>query len=56
MTIVHPSNAAIPAYHVMDLGFTITTIEDQFVQEETFVDCFKKNKQLIVAKAKTEER
>ena len=56
MPIVHPSNAALPAYHVVDLGFAITTIEDEFVQEENFVYYFKKGKQLIVAKAKTEER
>ena len=46
----------IPAYHVTDMGFVITTIEDEFFPEETFVDYFKKGKQLIVAKAKTEER
>ena len=49
-------SSVIPAYYVLDLGFTITTIEDKFVQEENFVDYFKKVKQLIVAKAKTEER
>jgi hypothetical protein len=56
MTILHPSSVVIPACHVPDLGFPMTTIENNFIHEEIFVDDFKKGEQLIVTNTKTEER